>query len=242
MITAMVPLAGKSSRFSNLTSTPKWALKIGETSVLELALESLSKSRISPERYVFVVRTEHKYLLQDAIGKSNLSSTEFVFVQETPNGQARSVEIGLRKATVEGPFLVWNGDTHLKKGWDRELDVQNRWLLLSKLLGDHWSFASTTENQVTKTSEKVRISDFASLGLYGFAAPEEYLDALEEHQGEGEQYVAPLYNFLIGRGLQVEAHVIESSFVVPLGTPGEMAESCRANDWRLPEQLRSGIG
>ena len=239
MTTAIIPLAGKSSRFATLTSTPKWALKIGDSSILELALESLSRSRLSLDRFVFVVRLEHTSLAEELIHKANLSSTEFVPLPYTPNGQARSVEIGLRRAEVQGPFLVWNGDTHLKKGWDYELDVQNRWLLLSKLLGDHWSFASTTDNLVTKTSEKVRISDLASLGLYAFASPEEYFAALDEYQGEGEQYVAPLYNSLIDQGLPVEAHVIDSSYMVPLGTPSEVAESCRLNKWPLPEQLRS---
>jgi NDP-sugar pyrophosphorylase family protein len=239
--TAIIPLAGKSSRFAALTSTPKWALKLGDTSILELALESLTSSRLSLDRFVFVVRLEHMSLAEDLIRKANLCSAEFVSLQNTPNGQALSVEIGLRQAGVEGPFLVWNGDTHLKRGWDDHLDMQNRWMLLSELLGDHWSFASTKENLVTKTSEKIRISSLASLGLYAFASSNEYLAALEKYPGEGEQYVAPLYNFLIAKGLPVQAHIIESSFMVPLGTPDEVAESCRVNNWPMPKELSSRI-
>lgn len=239
MTTAIVPLAGRSSRFSAVTSAPKWSLHLGNKSILELSIESLSLSRLPVSHYVFVVLAQHVSLAEQLVHRSEVRSFEIVPVQETPDGQARSVELGLLMAEVRGEFIVWNGDTHLKQGWDDDFIPADRWMLLSKLLGSHWSFAMTKGRLVTETAEKVRISDLASLGLYGFADPIEFHDALEDFSGLGESYVAPLYNHIISRGLAVEAQVIESSYMVPLGTPGEVIDSCRDNKWPLPFELSS---
>jgi dTDP-glucose pyrophosphorylase len=214
-------------------------MEIGEKSILELAIESLSCSNIPVEHYVFVVLDKHLPLAKKLISKCDLHSFEIVPVAETPDGQARSVEIGLRKTGILGDFLVWNGDTYLRPGWDDSLKPGGDWMLLSKLSGDHWSFAEVEDFKVRRTAEKVRISEFASLGLYGFGSSTLFVRALEEQSGSGESYVAPLYNFMIEMGLTVQAHVIENSFMVPLGTPAEVYSSCLANGWTLPREMKS---
>lgn len=105
MTTAIIPIAGRSSRFSLISSLPKWAMEIGEKSILELAIESLSCSNIPVEHYVFVVLDKHLPLAKKLISKCDLHSFEIVPVAETPDGQARSVEIGLRKTGILGDFF-----------------------------------------------------------------------------------------------------------------------------------------
>lgn len=239
MTTAIIPIAGRSSRFSRISSMPKWALEIGEKSILELAIESLSCSHIAIEHYVFIVLNKHLPLAKKLISRCHLSSFEIVPVEDTPDGQARSVEIGLRKTGILGDFLVWNGDTYLRRGWDASLKTGGDWMLLSKLSGDHWSFAEVEDFKVLKTAEKVRISEFASLGLYGFGNPALFVGALEQQSDTGESYVAPLYNFMIAMGVNVQAHIIDYSFMVPLGTPAEVHSSCLANGWSLPREMKS---
>lgn len=218
---------------------PKWSMRVGEKSILELAIESLCFSKLPIDEYVFVVLESQVSLAKELVMKSALKSFEIVSVAETPDGQARSVELALRKTGVVGDFLVWNGDTHLRVGWDDSIQPTGDWMLLSKLPGVHWSFAQIEDSRVIKTAEKVRISEFASLGLYGFQNPTIFLTALEEQTASGEKYVAPLYNSLIERGFPVEAHVIESSLMVPLGTPREVYDSCLKNKWTLPEEMTS---
>jgi len=237
MTVLLVPLAGRSSRFSTYTSAPKWTLDVGGKSILELALESFTASRITVSHYVFVVLTEHVSLAQNLIRKMKLSSFEIVSVNESPDGQARSVALGLKSSRIKGRFIVWNGDTHLRQSWDVNLEVAGRWMLLSQLPGSHWSFALVENGLVSETAEKVRISNLASLGLYGFSCPEEFLEALGEFSGPGEAYVAPLYNYLIRKGLPVQVHIVDSSFMVPLGTPDEVISSCLENNWTVPGVL-----
>jgi dTDP-glucose pyrophosphorylase len=235
----VVPLAGRSSRFRAFTSAPKWTLNVGDKTILELALESFSTSKVLVDHYVFVVLEQHVNLALNLIVQMRLNSFEIVSVKESPDGQARSVALGLKSSQIKDDFIVWNGDTHLRQGWDVNLKVGKRWMLLSKLPGSHWSFAQVEKGSVIETAEKVRISEFASLGLYGFAQPEEFHEALEEFSGPGEAYVAPLYNHLIRKGLPVDAYIVDSSFMVPLGTPDEVISSCLANDWTVPQVLMS---
>lgn len=237
MTTAIIPLAGRSSRFSSITSTPKWGLHLGNKSILEYSLESLSLSRLPLEHFVFIVLEHHVTLFEHLVRRSGIQSFEIIPTTETPNGQAKSVELGLRHAGVNGAFVVWNGDTHLKSGWDTHLKPRGNWMLLSQLPGEHWSFAVTENFQVTETAEKVRVSDLASVGLYGFSDPRDFCRALDGFSGPGEAFVAPLYNHIIRNGNLVEALEIDSSFVVPLGTPGEVCEACISNNWPLPVEV-----
>lgn len=239
MTVLVVPLAGRSSRFAAFTTAPKWTLSVSGKTILELALESFSNSKVLVDHYVFVVLEQHKNLALDLIRKMRLNSFEIVSVRESPDGQARSVALGLKSSQIKGDFIVWNGDTHLRQGWDVNLKVGKRWMLLSRLPGSHWSFALVERDSVIETAEKVRISELASLGLYGFAQPEEFHEALEQFSGPGEAYVAPLYNHLIKKGLPVDAHIVDSSFMVPMGTPDEVISSCLANDWVVPQVLIS---
>ena len=79
--------------------------------------------------------------------------------------------------------------------------------------------------------------DLASVGLYGFSDPRDFCRALDGYSGPGEAFVAPLYNHIIRNGNLVEALEIDSSFVVPLGTPGEVCEACISNNWPLPVEF-----
>ena len=77
--------------------------------------------------------------------------------------------------------------------------------------GNHWSFAKTIKNstRVIKTAEKERISEYCSTGVYYFKRSIDYIQAFEnalkyKQKSKNEYYVAPLYNYLIDSGLNIQ--------------------------------------
>ena len=237
---AIVPLAGNSSRFSKFTSRPKWALKLGGRSVLDWALVSLMEQTLEIDQFVFVIKSTQIEEFRGALSTLPRARYDLVEVSETPNGQADSVAIGLRSNYFSGEFLVWNGDTHLSEGWSEDLALTGNWLVLSELVGSHWSFASVVGNLVTQTVEKRRISSTASVGLYSFSSPDEFLEAYEEAPKAAEVYVAPLYNSIISRGGQVRPFIIPKETFHPLGTPEEVILTSKRFGLSAPQELLSG--
>ena len=132
---------------------------------------------------------------------------------------------------LDAPLTIYNADTtfesptittnlgRLGPGLDGLLGV-------FEAPGDHWSFARLDDaGRVIETAEKVRISPYATTGLYAFGSARAFVDAgramvAEDDRTRGEFYVAPLYNRLISSGAAVE--VDHATKVEALGTPDEL--------------------
>ena len=68
--------------------------------------------------------------------------------------------------------------------------------------GDNWSFAKIKNNKVIKTSEKKRISNLCSNGLYFFKNKKIFLNSYKNSieifkKNKKELYISLLFNFLI---------------------------------------------
>jgi len=94
--------------------------------------------------------------------------------------------------------------------------------------GDHWSFAKIDEKgNVVEVREKVRISDNCTLGAYYFSSARLYKDLYEEFYDDSkieknEKYIAPLYNYMIEKGMSVTISIVDAKKVHVLGTPEEL--------------------
>lgn len=236
MTAAVIPIAGLSSRFRAFTETPKWALRIQDKSILELATRSLMEPSLGVTKFIFVHNQMHVGALEEILEEAAFPfEIELVSLTTTPNGQAMSVAHGLKGLGSREPFIVWNGDTALKSGWGQMDSLSGNWMLLSKLAGDHWSFAKLVDDIVVETAEKVRISDEASVGLYAFSSKEIFLDAVNSDKSTAEIYVAPLYNHLLEKGEVVKGVEISTEDFFPLGTPSEVIDTCRK--WGVPAPI-----
>jgi hypothetical protein len=123
-----------------------------------------------------------------------------------------------------------------------DIPRSGNWLTLAKLDGNSWSFARIEKMQVTKTAEKIRISEWASVGLYGFQPAEVFIEALDEfmlsNTGKIEAYIAPLYNFI---KFEVYPHYIDMTEFNCAGTPSELNALIVKNKWNVeiyPEQFK----
>jgi len=233
---AVIPIAGLSSRFREFTDIPKWALRIQGKSILELAARSILEPELNVSRIILVHNELHSELLTQILSKLDLAvPINTLPLNLTPNGQALSVMNALPSIGDDEPFIVWNGDTVLRDGWAKNLSFDGNWLLLANLEGDHWSFAQIENGFVQQTSEKVRISNHASVGLYAFDSKRQFAFAVENDMSPGEIFVAPLYNKLLSSGDRVRGILMSSEDFFPLGTPAEVISTCKK--WGVPPPI-----
>lgn len=237
MFDLIVPIAGRSSRFSGVTNKQKWELEVAGRSILRWAVESITHESTFIQKLVFVVLAEHMTTLEADLSlwlPSHLE-VEICQIASVTSGQAETVARALPLVrSSEASLLVWNGDSALLPGWSSGVDLEGNFLLLSELQGDHWSFAKLREGQVEATAEKKRISPYASLGLYGFSSAQVFEWARKESEFQGEAFVAPLYNSLISVGDTVRGEIIEERLFLPFGTPQELKQSCERLETACP--------
>ena len=95
--------------------------------------------------------------------------------------------------------------------------------------GTHWSFVKIDDSgKAIEVREKERISDYCSIGAYYFKSAGLYSELYEEYYSGGkhleknEKYVAPLYNLMITKNMDVRIQILNKNKVHVLGTPEEL--------------------
>ncbi|EHH3081895.1 glycosyltransferase family 2 protein [Vibrio vulnificus] len=235
----VIPMAGKSSRFFNAGYTkPKYMLEARGKTLFEHSVNSF-ENYFDSECFIFIIRDEHNTLnfVNEKIKKLGIKNHIVFSLPNDTSGQAETVAIGLESLdstfkNVTPGLTIFNIDTirpnfifpSVKKVSDGYLEVFEG-------EGDNWSFVKAeNENstQVIKTAEKRAISNLCSTGLYYFRNKDDYLSAFynykakpKENWDKGELYIAPLYNYLIERGCDVQYEKICRSDVIFCGVPEE---------------------
>ncbi|HEX2543348.1 MAG TPA: hypothetical protein VHL79_00625, partial [Ramlibacter sp.] len=162
---------------------------------------------------------------------------------EPTRGQAETVLKGLEQVHAEGAerLLIFNIDT-IRPGFRfaREYVESDGCLEVFPGDGEHWSFvrpAGDGSQRVLETTEKRRISNLCSTGLYYFARLGDFQrlctaavsDADNFCREWRELYVAPLYNAFIAGGADVRYHQVDPKEVVFSGTPQEYEDMLRGH-------------
>lgn len=229
-------MAGLSSRFFKAGyDVPKYQLKLpnGRT-MFEWAVLSFERY-FKTEFFIFIVRDVYNSaaFVNEMAEKLGIINFEIVQLERETIGQAETVYLGLvNSKKIEqlrsDPIYIFNIDScrhdFIKPDW---VDSCDGYLEVFKGNGDHWSFIEIdSENKVIKTTEKVRISDLCSDGLYYFKCVQIFIDLVEHALNtnllfKGELYIAPLYNILIEKGSNICYELIEPSLIEFCGTPKE---------------------
>ena len=226
----IIPMVGKSSRFAEAGfDKPKYKLKVNGQYVFSRAVCSFSHY-FNTDPFLFVVRKDHyvdEFIAEEA---SRIGIKEF-YIKEIDHdtlGQAETVYLGTNDVLYDTPLYIFNIDTFRidfkKSTKENECDG---YLEVFYGEGDHWSFVEPGPyNRVLRTTEKKRISNLCSDGLYYFKSKEifdyAFLYAQEKKSlVKGEYYIAPLYNILIESGLDIRYEIIDKNNIVFCGTPQE---------------------
>lgn len=222
----VIPMAGRGSRYSNEGyQVPKPLIKVGGKPMVLWALQGLRTLKVS--KYVFVVLQEHerRFDVSGLIKKNVSAPVEFIFLEHVTEGQLCTVLAARNHMDPIEDLLVASSDTLvigdlqgdiIKTSWDGIISVAD-------LPGEQWSFARTdTQGKVVEVSEKKRISDHASTGLYYFRRAQDLLRFADQIIGDkektrGEYYVMPVYQKFIAAGLDVGLSRAEAMW--DMGTP-----------------------
>lgn len=238
----VIPMAGLSSRFFKAGyELPKYMLDLHGRSVFAHALGSFS-AYFESETFLIIcrdlygtadfVRSQSETL---GLGGDRL---KLVVLDAETSGQAETVALGLRRGDVPGdaPLTIFNIDT-FRPGFRFpdafDLSEVDGYLEVFHGEGTHWSFvrpdpADAGASRAIEVTEKVRISDLCSDGLYHFRNVQGFFDLYAEIEARdpatlqgGERYVAPLYNIAIGRGADIRYTIIGPQEIRFCGTPDE---------------------
>lgn len=259
------PMAGQSSRFTQAGySKPKFMLKVGDETVFDRAIGGFRRYfQDEAFCFIFIAGQVDPRLIEErcALAGIPLSRVQTVALPAPTDGQARTVAEGVRQIGValDEPLTIFNIDTfyidfvhpHFA---DREND--DGYLDVFVAEGTHWSFVEPETRDdstgiVRRVTEKDRISDLCSTGLYHFRSAERFLKVFDEAahlpaaqlQG-GERYIAPLYQRLIDHGGTVHYRIIPAQQVAFCGTPTEYRDFLRENglEGEEPDNLATRLG
>lgn len=238
----VIPMMGKSSRFFSAGyNVPKYMLPIGRGTVFTYALSSF-RDYFYNTSFLFLVRPDFntkEFVEAQVEGLGILDYKIIVLLNET-SGQADTVMQGVKDYTDDTPLIIFNIDS-IRHDFvvPEKNDFGDCFLEVFKGHGDSWSFVKLNEHgNVIKTTEKIRISSLCSNGLYGFAKLGDFRSAYNLGGQQclleyGEIYIAPLYNVLIGMGLDIRCIEIPMTQMEFCGTPIEyesLAESLSINE------------
>jgi len=248
----VIPMAGASSRFTRAGyPVPKWQLPLHGRPLLDWSLSTFAASYDS-EPFLLLYRDAegtHDFVRArvEALG---IVDARLLPVPSETRGQADTVAIGLAAAGVDDaePLTIFNIDT-IRLGYvpDPLTDRCDGLVECFRGDGDHWSFVrpldgdGADERRAAEVTEKVRISDLCSSGLYYFRDTATFRGAFREEEAAPtttELYVAPLYQRLIDGGRDVRYSVVDPADLVFSGTPAEYEAA--TTDSRLAPSLPAG--
>ena len=229
----VIPMAGLSRRFAEAGyDRPKYMLDLHGRTLFAHAVDSF-RDRFAQEPFLFITGEVPgvRDFLDRELAALGVAQARTVVLPRPTLGQADTVRLGLQDAGVDGdtPLTVFNIDTfrpgfrYPEADWWPGADGY-----LEVMQGDDPGFSFVLPldgSRVGRTAEKVVISSLASTGLYWFRRARDFLDALQDDPGaaqaKGELYVAPLYNALIARGLDIRYHQVDPADVIFCGVPAQ---------------------
>jgi dTDP-glucose pyrophosphorylase len=219
-------MAGRGSRYANVGyTTPKPLIEINGKPMLYHAFQSMKD--VCYEKVVFIALREHEltYGVSKLIKEQIVADFELVLLDDVTEGQLCTVLTASHFFQPNQPVLIAAADSYIVSNIADEVKTSSADGIISviNLPGEQWSFAKTNEQgKVVEVAEKIRISDYASTGIYYFKDAkrfEQHAQQLIQHKEttKGEYYIMPLYNKLIAEGAHIELSHAKSMW--DMGTP-----------------------
>ena len=232
----LITAAGEGSRFRTAGITvPKPLIQVQGRSLLEHTLGSFALS--AGDQLLIAVQQAHALpqqlgdRLQETFPSVNLQWLE---LDALLPGQLATAVAALEQSPTEGnpALLIHNCDTGFS--WQSDLLPSAEAygsMAVFQAEGEHWSFGKPDPHEPSRAiaiAEKQRISEWASIGLYGFQSVSRFLSDARQHlrSGDtvrGEHYVAPLLQRALSQGSNVQLPRVGG--VRLYGTPAELCAS-----------------
>lgn len=229
----IVPMAGRSSRFYKAGyKDPKYKLPLGENFVFDEAVKSFKKY-FNSDFFLFIVRSGECAFdfVTNRVELLKIRHYEIIQLDFETRGQADTVFEGISRSKHNldlEELYIFNIDS-IRINYEKPSNtfLKNVVGFLEVFIGegDHWSFVDPENNEIVKkTTEKERVSNLCSNGLYYFDTVKNFKECFSSMENKNiydEFFVAPMYNFLIEKGKLVKYTVVDKNQILFSGIPSE---------------------
>ena len=227
----LIPMAGEGTRFPRDTyKVPKPIIDIDGIPMIRRSMESLGLIG----SYLFVIRKDSYYDQVCSLLHSIFMNPKIVSVDETTEGPASSCLLFKDYINNEDELVIANCDQVM--WWDPDLFLSSA--RYYKYDGLVVTYTTTTPKNsyarinrkgfVQEIREKEVISDISLNGIHYWRKGKYFVESAEDmvrsndRAPNGEFYVGPSYNHMIGKGLKVGIHHIPNSQHNPVGVPEDL--------------------
>lgn len=232
-MTVIITMAGLGSRFREAGyQVPKYMIEAKGKTLFEWSMDSLLDYNPHVSKYVFVVRREDASpgFIREKCRLYGLADVEIVEIDHLTDGQATTCMLAMPYCEMAEPILVYNIDTYVEPYEMKYADISgDGYIPCFHTDGDHWSFVKIDNTgKAVEVREKKRISDNCTLGAYYFSSAKLYQWLYKEYYSDksrlekNEKYIAPIYNSMIEKGMEVTISIVPVEKVHVLGTPEEL--------------------
>lgn len=229
----VITMAGLGSRFQKVGyKEPKFMINALGKTLFEWSMDSLIGFNDEKVKYTFIVRKEcnAKEFIEEKMKKYNISNIRIIEIDYVTDGQATTCMLASKYWDKNDELLVYNIDTYVEPNEMKRSDLKgDGFIPCFHADGNHWSFVRTDEEgKVVEVKEKERISNNCTLGAYYFKTCGLFEQLYKEYFStesalvKGEKYIAPLYNYMLEKNMEIYISNIDSSKVHVLGTPEEL--------------------
>lgn len=235
MLNIVVPLAGRGQRFADAGyELPKPLIPIHGVPMMRVVIGNLTPRQ--PHRFHFLILREHadRHGLDRLLGSWAPGCT-VTCVDAVTEGAACTVLLARAHFEGDDPLMIANCDQYVEVDIDRYLAAMGdaEGLIMTMRADDpKWSFVRLdARGEVTEVVEKQVVSNEATVGIYNFRRGRDFTWAAEQmiaagRRVNGEFYVAPAYNELIGTGRRPRIYNIGTvgRGMHGIGTPADLRQ------------------
>jgi dTDP-glucose pyrophosphorylase len=224
-------MAGLGSRFKHDGFTvPKYKIIAKNRSLFEWSMLSLYK--FFNQKFIFVVLMEDdvKWIRSKA-QELGIKDFDIISRKVLSRGQAETAYEVIKDQKNNGHLWIYNIDTYVVDGLDPKDMLSNSGCIpVFKSNNPGMSYVGyDSDCNVNQVVEKKVISDWATVGLYGFDSAKTYCELYETYYVARiynpnifENYVAPMYEVMLSNKLKINAPKIDAKNVWILGTPSQV--------------------
>lgn len=224
----IIPIGGIGQRFIDEGFTkPKPLINVLGEPMIKKVIQSLS---ITPYDTLHIVynKTLDSYNFPDLL-KHYFPSLDIKFypIDRLTRGAAETVMLcleNLDEATLKEPFLIADGDTMYSDPILSAFEDKKSNMIFYTFNTDSnpiYSYIRLDKKErVIEIAEKVKISDYANTGAYGFKSGKKlkkYITQLLESETSKELYISQVYDLMLKNKEEILSHKVEGFHCV--GTP-----------------------
>ena len=230
-MTVLITMAGLGSRFSQDGYTvPKFKITARGLTLFEWSLLSLKDYFDQPFVLATLGVADRGWLL-DSAAKLGIKHVTLCPRTSLSQGQAETANDALEAVAHVEPLWIYNIDTYVARGmYAVGLAGYDGCVPVYPSNSPSMSFVRfDAREEAVQVAEKQMISNWATVGLYGFKTADLFRSVYAELSrhclgavGLKEQYIAPMYDHMLQSGLRLSAPRLDADAVHVLGTPKEV--------------------